>query len=485
MSCPGCCQGGECVPLFAQLNFACGRNGQSCMQCPVGTNCSPTGTCDPGPPCGPQSCLDGCCLMGSCIRTVLQNEQVCGVGGGMCGGCQPGQQCVSGRCVGGPPTCSPQSCPTGCCENGQCVVGSPFACGVGGGRCQQCAPGSQCVNGSCTQTQCNFATCPGGCCLGNFCVMPSNNNCGSNGQQCVSCGPGRTCQNGACVTPPDAGFCSPATCAGCCRADGLCLQVNQQFPGQCGRGGQFCSSCGPNSTCNAGVCTPTCNPGNCSGCCQNGVCIPRNNQSDFRCGSNGQVCLGCGAGRTCVNGSCVVPTFDGGGQCTPSNCGGCCQNGQCNMGTQNGACGFGGGQCLVCPLGTSCSGGLCMRNPGAPIGSACNVGPDCQTSLCVGWPQGYCTGTCANTMATCSEWAPCPGTCDPGAVCVGAGNALPPFCLASCPGPGTGQSTCRAGYVCDVHGLASITGICRPSCTNQGFGCPGGGTCNQATGYCR
>jgi len=59
------------------------------------------------------------------------------------------------------------------------------------------------------------------------------------------------------------------------------------------------------------------------------------------------------------------------------------------------------------------------------------------------------------------------------------------MCAQLCPFPQGGQSNCRAGYVCAAFGPSSSMGICRPACTNGGFGCPTGGTCNVTTGYCQ
>jgi hypothetical protein len=59
-------------------------------------------------------------------------------------------------------------------------------------------------------------------------------------------------------------------------------------------------------------------------------------------------------------------------------------------------------------------------------------------------------------------------------------------CRATCPAPGTGQSTCRAGYVCAANGTTG-TGYCRPNCNNPSAlgSCPAGQTCNVTTGYCQ
>jgi hypothetical protein len=64
-----------------------------------------------------------------------------------------------------------------------------------------------------------------------------------------ACSDGQTCYQGRCV-------CSPATCQGCCTADGGCRDGNHDD--QCGTGGLRCQSCTGSAlvgTCNSGVCS--------------------------------------------------------------------------------------------------------------------------------------------------------------------------------------------------------------------------------------
>lgn len=493
MTCPGCCEQGSCVPLAAQLNFACGRNGATCSQCPPGTNCSAQGLCVPGPACGPMSCA-GCCIMGSCFATWLQGEQTCGSGGAMCRACNPGETCSNGQCVGGPPQCSLTTCPNGCCDNGRCIpdfAQNPSQCGTGGGRCNACPPNSVCNGGVCTTQLCNSQNCSNGCCQGNSCIptqFQSTGQCGAFGQACGICLGGTTCTGGRCTSSA----CNSLNCPNGCCSGSQCVPLAQQGQFQCGIGGQACVSCPQPLTCSGGACAPpTCGPGTCNGCCVGNNCLPPLVQDSFRCGSNGAMCVACPQGLTCSNGFCVG-SVDAGPSCSPVNCPGCCQNGVCRIGNTVSACGAFGNQCQTCPASAACSNGACVRPLDAgvllPTGSACTTSGQCQPSgsgLCLPWPGGYCASACTNTMATCQAWTSCPGTCPGGATCVGAGSFSPPFCTATCPAPQNGQSTCRAGYVCTAFGTSSSTGICRPSCTNNGFGCPGGGTCNAVTGYCQ
>lgn len=447
-TCPGCCSpagpaGGQCIPLAAQLNIACGSGGQMCIQCPPGTNCSPQGSCVPGPPCGPGSCA-GCCIQGTCLQPFLQSESACGSNGLTCAMCAAGQTCSAGQCVGG---CSPATCPNGCCNgNGQCVPlagQSSGQCGLGGQRCFACASNGQCVNGACVFSGCSAQTC-NGCCVNNRCVpfsQQSANLCGFNGTACRACGAGASCTMGVCTTSS----CSPANCSGCC-LNGACIPLGQQPASACGQGGSVCAACPPNAI------------------CQNGLCVASG--------------------------------------CSPATCRGCCSGGICNAGTTTTSCGVGGVTCQSCRAGTLCSGGSCVgfsdagvSTDAGVVGSPCGTAAQCtgipvNQRQCLPLPGGYCSAFCQSTMTTCTLFQSCPGLC-PGAgsggpsVCVGSGLGSPPVCGQTCPAPLQGQSTCRTGYVCATFGGSASTGLCIPSCTNGGFGCPAGGSCDLVSGYCQ
>jgi len=180
-----------------------------------------------------------------------------------------------------------------------------------------------------------------------------------------------------------------------------------------------------------------------------------------------------------------VTTSDAGPSCSAATCAGCCQDGICQSGTTVAACGTSGNQCAVCMPGTTCLNGVCQRR--GPAGAACTSTNDCEPptgSVCLSWPGGYCSYACTSMTTTCGLWQSCPGVCPSGAACMGTGTGLS-ICMATCPGPQSGQSTCRAGYVCAALGAASSFGICRPACTTNNFGCQGVGTCNVLTGYCQ
>ncbi len=92
-----------------------------------------------------------------------------------------------------------------------------------------------------------------------------------------------------------------------------------------------------------------------------------------------------------------------------------------------------------------------------------------------GFSGGYCSAACESS-SHCSA--------DGGAICVTFDDVN--ACLRTCPGPGRGQSTCRAGYLClrlqNSDGGAAPAGICGPGCDVTG--CEMRETC-LPSGYCK
>jgi hypothetical protein len=156
---------------------------------------------------------------------------------------------------------------------------------------------------------------------------------------------------------------------------------------------------------------------------------------------------------------------------------GCCSGGTCVTGTSNAACGTGGATCAGCTNPAQCNANQVCSATDLPTGSSCTGAGQCYqpllgTAECrTAWPGGYCTGTCLLTQQVCGGFLGlASGWCTP------AGE-----CLQDCTNAGTGQSTCRSGYVCDFSNGAGSQGVCVPRC--QQVACTSG-TCNGA-GYCR
>jgi hypothetical protein len=169
-----------------------------------------------------------------------------------------------------------------------------------------------------------------------------------------------------------------------------------------------------------------------------------------------------------------------GGQvaCNAARCPtGCCQNNQCRVGSEDLACGQQGNACTACGQYQQCQNAVCTDAP-RPTGAPCTMSSQCyEPSVAVAtcratWPNGgYCSSTCLIEGFECG-----------GLPIVGPGLCVSNTCLEKCSAPGTGQSTCRSGYVCDFSGGAGSQGVCLPRC--QSIACGTGRTC-QATGYCR
>jgi hypothetical protein len=118
-----------------------------------------------------------------------------------------------------------------------------------------------------------------------------------------------------------------------------------------------------------------------------------------------------------------------------------------------------------------------------PTGSACTAMSVCE-GFCLegsqfgqssGYPGGYCTATCG-PMQPCAS-----GVC----VTENVFGTMASSCRSTCAGPGTGQSTCRTGYICALAPTpGALVGFCRPNCNNGALAaCPAGQQC-QANGYC-
>ncbi len=87
-TCDGCCEGSTCEP--GDADGACGRAGESCVDCRPGSRC-----------CG-GACCDGCCSSGQCYPGTY--AELCGSGGITCARCPIEEICTVDR-VCAPPAC--------------------------------------------------------------------------------------------------------------------------------------------------------------------------------------------------------------------------------------------------------------------------------------------------------------------------------------------------------------------------------------------
>lgn len=536
----GCCAGNVCIPPSGQNATNCGRSGAQCLSCAMGAQCS-GGACV-GSLCDSRTCPAGCCNNNICVQLSQQNQFQCGVGGGLCQTCGSTNTCTNGMCQTAT-VCNAQTCPNGCCSGNVCI---PFAnqnqtnCGAGGNACTACSGSNVCTAGVCQPSACNGGNCSG-CCINGLCIplgAQSNMSCGRGGAACSACPAGNTCNNGTCI----ASGCGPQTCMGCC-INGMCSRGNDQFA--CGINGQACVTCPAGSTCLNGSCQG-CGPATCpNGCCQFGFCQGGNISS--ACGTGGQACTSCPPGNTCSFQKCTpTSTATVGSPCTlDSECASIGMGAICKRFTSTGNAQYQGGYCtlrcgtgVTCPGGSSCASApsagendsICLQNCGAAgqcrtpgyacysfptggfnacwifptptttpdagfrpdagtgraIGSACTDNFQCQppsNAFCIpqsvggvntGYISGYCSRNCDAT-----------NPCGAGSVCIteNLGGVVSTTCKTLCFNPGGGQGICRTGYICQPSPAGA--GWCGPRCSNQSFPCPGGGTCNVATGYCQ
>jgi hypothetical protein len=156
--------------------------------------------------------------------------------------------------------------------------------------------------------------------------------------------------------------------------------------------------------------------------------------------------------------------------------------------------GTGGGQCWIAPLpGGAVDAGAANQ----PIGAACAFDAECGSApgFCftqqqpppvgnTGYVGGACAQPCTGSMSTCPSGSACV-TESFGGMFGGPSIALS-NCRQTCASPGSGQSTCRVGYVCAQNpNVSSLQGYCKPSCLNPSAPrCPSGMTCGT-NGVCQ
>jgi hypothetical protein len=314
-----------------------------------------------------------------------------------------------GSCVPGSPsaTCTAKTCtdyPTGTC--GQQGDG----CGGLTADCGGCPTGQVCGGGGVSSTcgapdagTCTPATCAA---FAGMCGQQSDG-CGGLTATCT-CPAGQTCGGGgnpgACGSPPDAGSsggCVPMTCAA--------------YPtGTCGRQADGC-----------GALTPDCNPcpmgQTCGGCGVSGqcctppssMCTPQPCPSSVMCGPATD---GCG-GVIASCGTCTPPQTCGGGGVS-GQCGGNSGCAPLTCAQQNIACGPAGdgcgnlipNGCGACPMNQTCGGG--------GVSGQCGGGGTCTPQTCA-----QLNINCGPAGDGCGNLIPSCGTCTPPDTCGGSGTS--------------------------------------------------------------
>jgi hypothetical protein len=299
--------------------------------------------------------------------------------------------------------------------------------------------------------------CCNGACEPNAAILEDNQNCGTCGAVCPS---GLYCSNGGCV-PSNCGSANP--CPTGYALGNLCAC----YPVACASGasGDSCLIDGDAQT---------------SGTCCDGACLDLGYDHD-NCGACGNVCPG---GEYCYAGACRTTVactgLNQGELCAaPSGAWGeCCGTTCADILTDSANC---DGCGRICPMGTTCSGSLCV----VADGSTASCVPDTGNPTANCPPGTACvddTFACAETTCTAAGVVACQNGGGP------TGDALGVCCAAGdggCPDTTSDPDNCGAcGVVCASG--ACNQGVCVPSPSDAGCaalgGCPAGTVC--AAGLC-
>ena len=326
--------------------------GGSCLPCADGRMCAAPMDCES------MVCRTRYCLVASCTDGVQNGAETgldCGGGCGRCVGgvaCTAGTDCLSGECLPDS-TCSASGCEDG--EQNQDETGVD----CGGMLCRACAGGEGCLRTEdCMSSICDAGTCTASTCMDRTLNQEeTSTDCG--GPNCDGCPDmfsclidtdcsGMRCVSGACVSCMDG------------------VQTAEETDVDCGGG--LCDTCDDREMCIVGTdCTGgTCETGLCVSCMDG---VQNQDESDADCG--GTLCGGCGTGGACgVAADCTSNICDG-----PT---GTCNAPGCGDGVLNGAetdLDCGGGSCLACMDGLTCTGAADCQS-GVCTGGVCQV-PTC------------------------------------------------------------------------------------------------------------
>ncbi|MEZ4392564.1 MAG: hypothetical protein R3A48_15865 [Polyangiales bacterium] len=347
--------------VYFRLTMACA---------PLPDRCAPgTADCDRNPTNG-------------CEVNIASSLGACGACGRACpSAANAVATCTAGACgftcAAGWADCDGDAS-NGCEANLASDTGS---CGTCGNVCQSGSRGAaQCVSGACRLLcETGYSDCDGD--ASNGCEARSSNdptNCGGCGITCSAPNAQSTCTNGACTLGACVGSfrnCDGNLVNGCERDTGS--DVNN-----CGLCGNRCPArSNAATTCTAGGCGFTCNPGwaDCDGNPTNG-CEVNLNTSTSNCGACGNVCSNPHGGAVCTAGTCGISTCSSG----YSNCDGEVGNG-CETNTRNNVnhCGGCGRVCSLPNATPRCGSSVCkISTCNANFGNCNNNNNDgCEASL--------------------------------------------------------------------------------------------------------
>jgi hypothetical protein len=481
-TCGGCQTDVDCPPGFYCDGGVCRKKK------PLGEACSVTDPQNPGRECRSGYCVDGVCCntdcAGGCRSCNREGSR------GFCtfvpeGGADPRASCAvdpsmpclrDGKCDGAggcraTPSgvvCEPQMCSGAIQRNartcdgfGHCVDPVPAAV--------LCAPYA-CVGNSCVSTCSIDAPCaPGYECIAGTCTLTAG----------APCNVDRDCSSGFCVD----GYCCNERCDGLCESCGLpgkqgacsAIPADQPAPNECPAEGTPCGRTGfcsgfrgacqyplPGTVCQAPSCTADLTGSNradqCNGtgtCVDNGVqsCLPfKCNQATGTCRTSCTADADCATGYRCKNGQCLK---DNGQACVANNecfSGACC-SGICRDTTSDlGHCGACGSVCDLANASERCVNGTCTLVACDAGWGNCdgNTPNGCETPLNTNSNCGACGSVCAPANAT--------GTCS-------TGTCLVASCLngfANCDGSHTNgcerrMDTC-SGSCCTSEGVGTYQG---------------------------
>jgi hypothetical protein len=378
------CCGGVCVEITTSLEH-CGGCGHLC-----------TGD--------GAACCEGMC------QSTLSDPGHCGGCGRACQNEHGDVGCEGGECK---PLCAPGygDC-DGVTRNGcDTALTTVENCGVCGRVCRNPHGTTSCVGGACTPAcAADYGNCEGddqnGC---ETDLLVTTAHCGRCGQRCVNEHGPTSCVQGVCrpVCELNWGDCDQNRINGC--ETDLATSV-----ATCGGCRTACTNEHGTTSCQGGVCLPTCDPGfkDCDRNPRNG-CESNLQTSLLHCGECDHPCTNSHGTTTCAGGVCVPSCTSPYADCDGNPANGC----ETNTNATIAHCGGCNLPCANSHGSTLCSAGACVPSCGDGWGD-CNGNPrdGCETDLTRTVAHcGGCNQPCLNPNGTTRcEAGACQPTCAPG-----------------------------------------------------------------------